>query len=125
LAIFGLELLRAEDRLEKWAQGRFPDNAVLAKWLCRIVSLLINEAFWIAFHETGHGLRYKACSQGNYMLLMDLNYYSPFEKDENFFKYLVKRLFVPWSRGACVYDGGALKITPKENLIFSAGGDEQ
>jgi hypothetical protein len=122
LATFGLELLRAEDRLEKWAQGKFPNNAIRGKLLCRIASLFINAAFWVAFHETGHGLRYKACSQGNYMLLTDLNHNGPFEKDENFFKYFVKKLFAPLARGACSPDYGALKLTPKEVLIFFAGG---
>ncbi|MCR5224683.1 MAG: hypothetical protein K6C34_01225 [Alphaproteobacteria bacterium] len=123
LANFGLELIRGTDRLEKsFITNSEGTEGSVAKWGMRAFYVLfIHRAFNTAFHEIGHGLRVRA--YGHDFMLSEMNNHGKFKKDENFFKYFVKKLG-KFSRSSCKYEVSAdSKDDPaKQTLVVSAGG---
>jgi hypothetical protein len=96
LAVFGLELMRfcirAEDYLE------FESLWTKIGWNI-LAFFLLDECFGTAYHEIGHGLRARACGC-DFQLLTDSESKSPFQKDENFFKFFLREL-INTKRAAC------------------------
>jgi len=118
LCVFGLELLRAENRLEQYA-SESADNSTLYKWLLRGLGLLTMHAFSTAFHEIGHGLRGKSFGY-DYMLLGNKDDKATFSKKEEFFSYFAKQL-VNSKRAACRFEASTA-FTAEQDVIMSAGG---
>jgi hypothetical protein len=116
LALFGLEVLRAASRLENYVENPY------AKVLCQALGYWVGVEFHLAFHEIGHGLRGKAFGY-DYMMpgngKEDANNSRPFAKDENFFKFFVKKLVV-------LHRGDPIRIqgrhSSSEKFIEAAGG---
>lgn len=131
LARFGLELLRAGSRIERYFAQKNPEHSQLIKCASWVINLLIQQGFWTAYHETGHGLAAKAYGL-DYQLLSKLHDDDrTFKKDENFFKFFSKSIFRS-SRAECRYNitmDNAIELAQfstderaKAKIRFSAGG---
>ncbi|MDR1561083.1 MAG: hypothetical protein LBS23_01875 [Holosporaceae bacterium] len=119
LAVFGSELLKAGRRLEKYTvDNSSVDTSEWLVWLPRILTMYLYKTFRNAYHEIGHGLKNRAYG-ADYALLKDDKTLTSFEKNENFFKYFVKKLGSPRSRGACY---ASKELADTEELVVSAGG---
>ena len=118
LANFGLEVVRGMARLEDFIASNFDnEERNAAKWCARALYILfIHRAFNTAYHEIGHGLRVKA--YGKDFQLAEYNDHGAFKKDQNFFKFFVKKIG-NFSRASCRHETG---LTDEEELVISAGG---
>ena len=117
LAVFGVELLRGLARFENYLISNVNgDNKKIVLWADRIFSIWIYNSFNTAYHEIGHGL--KARAYGSNYELTKHNDKDSFSKNENFFKFFLKRL-VNTSRASCKYDK---ELTDHEALVTAAAG---
>lgn len=119
LAVFGLEVLRGLSRFENFVVSNFSnDEQNVAKWITRIFSIWIYHSFNTAYHEIGHGLKARAYGS-RFELCKHDEINDGFSKNENFFKFFVKRL-VNTSRAACKYE--KTNMTDHESLVTAAAG---
>lgn len=118
LANLGLEAIRWMARLEDFLASNFDnEERNAARWCARALYILfIHRAFNTAYHEIGHGLRAKA--YGNDFQLTEHNDNGDFKKDQNFFKFFVKKMG-NFSRALCRYKKG---LKDEEELVIAAGG---
>lgn len=118
LAVFGLEIIRGMARLENFLSSCFDNEGrTVAKWGTRMVYMLfIHRAFNSAYHEIGHGLRVRA--YGGDFELRKRGERNSFKKNENFFKFFIKKVG-NFSRATCRYDK---ELNDKEQLVVAAAG---
>jgi hypothetical protein len=83
---FGVELTNVGDRILQANVGSFQGTAISI-----IPTVALLRAHNSALHEIGHGLRAKSYGI-DYELRLDCNDKSPFQKNENFFEYFIKKL---------------------------------
>ena len=118
LANFGLEVVRGMARLEDFLTSNFDNEEKnTARWCARALYILfIHRALNTAYHEIGHGLRAKA--YGKDFQLTEHNDSGGFKKDQNFFKFFVKKMG-NFSRASCRYEGN---LKDEEELVVAASG---
>lgn len=118
LANFGLEVVRGMARLEEFIASNFDnEERKTARWCVRgLYMLCIHTALNTSYHEIGHGLRLKA--YGKNFQLAEYTENGDFKKDQNFFKFFVKKM-ANFSRASCRYRE---ELKDEENLVVAAGG---
>jgi hypothetical protein len=135
LVNFNMDCLRASDRALEWLENQewFDKLNLSQKWLIRFSSwfflFFVNQQAYIALHESGHALRYKAFG-------LDYSFYKDIESngdvEKNIFSYYFKRMTFQCGRGgACGSEGLGGKYEGKTipfsdyydyRIIISAGG---